>query len=69
MIVLKKSFFLEHPEASNFSAKFGELLNFNKDSAFVKLRDYLLISAHLSSKKVKKEQFESMREIIRRILV
>jgi hypothetical protein len=39
-----------------FLNKFADKLNFNNDSAFIKFKDYLLISAHLSSKKVKSEQ-------------
>ena len=53
MVIIKKDFFEKDKDAELFSLNFNDALNFNKDSAFVKLKDYLLISVHLSSKKIK----------------
>ena len=68
MIILKKSFYLEDPESPRFSDRFADLLNFNKDTAFIKLKSYLLVSAHLSSKKIKTQQAEIVKEVIQSIL-
>lgn len=64
MIIYKKDLFLGDPHLAVFEDKYGETLDFNKDSVFLKFKEYLLISAHLSSKKVKTEQLENMKRTL-----
>lgn len=64
MIILKKDLFVKDPDAARFQAKYGETLDFNKDSTFIKFKDHLLISVHLSSKKIKAEQLENLKQTL-----
>lgn len=48
--------------------KYDELLNFNKDSVYVKAREHLFISAHLTSKSINVQQAEEMYKVLDKIL-
>lgn len=67
MIILKKDFWVEDSEAGGFATEFGERLNLNSDSCFIKLHDFLLVSVHLSSKKIRFEQAEVMRTLFKEV--
>lgn len=67
MIIVKKYFVIEDPEVSKFHLKYGSKLNFNHDSHYVKLKDYLLCCAHLSSKSLNVKQAEEMENLFREI--
>ena len=55
IVIYKDSSFSVQRDAE-FENKHKDALNFHKDSCFVKLGGYLLISAHLSSKSPVNEQ-------------
>lgn len=52
-----------------FHEKYGERLNFNKDSAYLKSKEFLLVCVHLSSKGVNIEQGQNMFEVLNEIQV
>lgn len=57
----------DYQDQQDFNLKYANLLNFNKDSCFFKAKNTLLVSAHLSSKKVNVEQAKEMFETLDRI--
>lgn len=68
MIILKNVSYLRTDIDNDFMQKYKELLNFNNDSVFIKSQNFLLISSHLSSKKIKSEQARILKKTLSDII-
>ena len=62
-MIIYSSNFVDEPQ-SEFAEKYDELLNFNQDSVYVKSKDHLFISAHLTSKSTNVLQAEEMYKVL-----
>lgn len=67
-IIYRKAVFPEGPDDKTFEKKEWENMNFNKDTVFARRGNYLLVSAHLTSKATNVEQAKQMFATFDRIL-
>lgn len=51
-------------DLNEFGEKYKDILNFNKDSCFLKAKDILLISVHLTSKNSHVDQARNMFDVL-----
>lgn len=68
MILYRKAVFPEGPNDKIFEKKEWENINFNKDTVFVRRGNFLIVSAHLTSKSTNVEQAKEMFSTFGRIL-